>query len=200
MRIGTQTWFAENLNYAPSAGTFVSCDEYDCATYGRLYDWSTAMGFASSCNENSCSSQIQSKHRGICPAGWHIPNYDDWDILMDNVGGSSTAGKHLKARSGWENGIENLDTYGFSALPGGGSFLVPVPGGIRGISCCVGSLGSWWSASENEDNSYGDGAYFRHMNYSSDNVYNSDVYIIDGTAMAGGNFKVSLHSVRCLQD
>jgi len=119
VKIGTQTWMAENLNYAPSSGTFISCDEYDCATYGRLYDWATAMAFPSSCNESSCSGQIQSKHKGICPSGWHIPSNDDWEVLINQVGGYETAGKHLKSRSSWEpyEGIENLDTYGFSALP-----------------------------------------------------------------------------------
>ena len=34
--IGSQTWFARNLNYAPSSGTFISCDTYDCATYGAI--------------------------------------------------------------------------------------------------------------------------------------------------------------------
>ncbi|MDR1830182.1 MAG: hypothetical protein LBQ76_05355, partial [Candidatus Fibromonas sp.] len=125
--IGTQTWMAENLNYAPNSGTFISCNTYDCSTYGRLYDWSTAMSLPSSCNSSTCSNQVQSKHRGICPNGWHIPSNDDWDKLfryVDNVSGSGlydspTAGRYLKSTTGWNSGGNGTNQYGFSALPGG---------------------------------------------------------------------------------
>ena len=56
-----------------SQSPFAACNHL----YGRLYDWSTAMDLPSSCNESSCSGQIQSKHRGICPSGWHIPSDDN---------------------------------------------------------------------------------------------------------------------------
>jgi uncharacterized protein (TIGR02145 family) len=174
--IGTQTWFAKNLNYNPGTGNS-AC--YDCTAYGRLYDWSTAMGFESSCNSSYCSSQIQSKHRGICPSGWHIPNNDDWNVLMDNVGGSSTAGKHLKSKSGWNpySGIENLDTYGFSALPGGYSYS-------DGSFDNVGDYGFWWSASEYNS----EVADYRYMYYNYDYAYWLN------------NNKGRLFSVRCVQD
>ncbi|MDR0517789.1 MAG: hypothetical protein LBH25_12165 [Fibromonadaceae bacterium] len=130
--IGTQTWFKRNLSYNPNTGTSAcyNNEESNCSTYGRLYDWSTAMGLASSCNSTSCSGQVSAKHRGICPSGWHIPSNEDWDKLMRYVDGSTgtsspynspTAGRYLKAASGWNSysGIVNLDSYGFSALPGG---------------------------------------------------------------------------------
>ncbi|MDR1812090.1 MAG: fibrobacter succinogenes major paralogous domain-containing protein, partial [Candidatus Fibromonas sp.] len=188
VRIGSQTWFAENLNYAVAGSKCYDNDPANCVKYGRLYDWSTAMGFASSCNSNSCSSQIQSPHRGICPSGWHIPSNDDWDKLYryaDGTSGTSspydspTAGKHLKAQSGWNpySGIENLDTYGFSALPGG-------HGNSGGSFHLVGNYGGWWSASEY--NSYL--AYYRYMSYDFD-----DARWFDGS-------KNYLFSVRCVQD
>ena len=195
VKIGTQTWFAENLNYDVAGSKCYGEDgevynehgnielsnaevQANCDKYGRLYDWPMAMALPSSCNENSCSSQIQPKHKGICPSGWHVPSNDDWDVLINQVGGDETAGKHLKSRSGWEpySGIENLDTYGFSALPGGwdsdGSFYR------------VGNGGIWWSASEiNSHVAYG---WRMDYNYDSANWVYSDKY--------------SLDSVRCLQD
>ena len=201
--IGTQTWMSKNLNYAVAGskcygeggkvfvsggvgGLFITKTlspaevQANCTKYGRLYDWSTVMALPSSCNEISCSSQIQSKHRGICPSGWHIPSNDDWDVLMDYVGGY-TAGKHLKAQNGWEpfSGVENLDTWGFSALPGG-------DGDSGGSFYLVGDYGYWWSASESEGSS--DDAYLRRMSYNGDYAY----WVSYG--------KSSLRSVRCLQD
>jgi len=98
---------------------------------------------------------------------------------MDYVGGSSTAGRYLKATSGWYNNGNGTDEYGFSALPGGGDHS----GSIFEI---VAANGYWWSTSEYEDNS--DYAYYRYMNY--------------GYEYAGwvSDFKSNLLSVRCLQD
>ena len=179
--IGTQTWMAENLDYVVEGSKCYNNNSSNCATYGSLYNWVTAMALPSSCTSTSCSSQIQSPHRGICPSGWHIPSDAEWTTLENAVGGSGTAGKHFKSTSGWNpySGIENiknLDTYGFSALPGGfgsdGSF-----GG-------VGYNGYWRSATEGSAN----GAYGRRMGYDIDYVYRSNYY------------KYDLFSVRCLQD
>ena len=56
--------------------------------------------------------------RGVCPEGWHLPSKDEWHILFDAVGDSSTAGKMLKSSSGW-SGWDGTDAFGFSALPAG---------------------------------------------------------------------------------
>ncbi len=189
--IGSQTWMAENLNYDVPNNTTDVCygnDSSNCAQYGRLYNWSTAMVLDASCNSSSCSSQIQTKHRGICPTGWHIPSNADWDKLYryaDGTSGTSspydspTAGRYLKASTGWNShrGIENLDTYGFSALPGGG-------GNSGGSFSNVGDVGGWWSASE--FNSYY--AYYRYMSYY---LESADWDFYD---------KYGLLSVRCLLD
>jgi uncharacterized protein (TIGR02145 family) len=143
------------------------------------------MVFDASCNSTSCSGQVNAKHKGICPDGWHIPSNADWDELMTAVGGSSTAGTYLKATSGWSScgpsGSGNSylceDTYGFSALPGG-------LGNSGGGFDFVGSDGFWWSASEDDS----DSAYFRYMDYGSEGAgwYRSSKY--------------ALRSIRCLQD
>jgi uncharacterized protein (TIGR02145 family) len=183
VRIGGQTWMAENLNYNASGSRCYSNLESNCDTYGRLYDWSTAMNFASSCNSSSCSSQIQTKHRGVCPSGWHIPSDSEWDVLMTAVGGSSSAGTKLKAANGWNNNFNGVsgpgtDQYGFSALPGGAG----APSGDGD----VGSGGYWWSATERYDAA--NYAYMRRMGYNISNVDRNTYY------------KYSLFSVRCVQD
>jgi uncharacterized protein (TIGR02145 family) len=139
---------AENLNYNESGskcgtanGTLKDEDNAICETYGRLYDWATAMALPSSCNSSLCSEFITEKHKGICPSGWHLPDYDDIHNLEDAVGGISTAGKYLKAASGWDSDYNGADDYGFSALPGGS--------GDSGVYTGEGRSGYWWISFEN---------------------------------------------------
>src|SRR5574344_676141 len=124
--IGTQTWMAQNLNYADSAAlpnlegnSWCYGNSADsCAKYGRLYTWTGAMNIDRSYQSASAAAVVSAPHQGACPMGWHIPTNAEWTILEDAVGGSSTAGTYLKATSGWKSysGISNLDSYGFSAL------------------------------------------------------------------------------------
>ena len=179
--IGSQTWFAKNLNYDVQGSKCYDDDPANCTQYGRLYDWATAMGFSSNCNSAFCLSQIQSPHRGICPSGWHIPSYNDWDILIIYSGHESTAGAKLKSTSGWNShnaASGSTDQYGFSALPGGGY----LSGGFGN----VGDFGHWWSASENENSN--NRAYRQNMSYISD------------MADLGANDKSNLLSIRCIKD
>ena len=50
--------------------------------------------------------------------GWHVPTKEDWETLIDFVGGKSVMGMKLKSSSGWKKG-NGTDDFGFSALPGG---------------------------------------------------------------------------------
>jgi uncharacterized protein (TIGR02145 family) len=193
VEIGDQTWMAENLNYNAANsrcyGDNTGGDSQgNCTTYGRLYDWATAMALSSSCNSTTCSGQVSAKHQGVCPNGWHIPSNDDWGALMTAVGGSSTASPHLKTTSGWDldgrsygNGV---DTYGFSALPGGYGYSSTV---YR----TVGDSTFWFSASEYNSIS----ACF----WKIDHYYD---FAISGNAFGQSdwNIKPRFFSVRCLKD
>ena len=121
VKIGTQTWFAENLNYVVGNSACYEGNSSNCATYGRLYDWETALT--------------------ACPAGWHLPSDAEWTTLTDYVGGVSTAGGKLKSTSGWYNNGNGTDDFGFSALPGGSGYG-------NDYFLYVGSYGYWWSATE----------------------------------------------------
>ncbi|MDR2582184.1 MAG: fibrobacter succinogenes major paralogous domain-containing protein [Fibromonadaceae bacterium] len=157
VKIGNQTWMAENLNYNASGSKCYNNSESYCQKYGRLYDWNTA--------------------KTACPRGWHLPSKDEYGKLDDFVGGTNTAGKFLKAASGWNNNGNGNDKFGFSALPGGyGSS----DGGFHHVD----NYGYWWSSSE----------YGRYSAYRRDMGYREGVYYI-------GNIGMSiLQSVRCLQD
>ena len=160
--IGEQTWMAENLNYnaegskcygedgqvsagydeenqTPIYRTLSNAEvQANCARYGRLYDWSTAM------NNAPPSITVPSNVQGVCPSGWHLPSYAEWRELATFAGGC----RMLKATSGWSYDGNGTDDYGFSALPGGN-------GNSGGDFYEVGYVDNWWSASEYEDVSYG---------------------------------------------
>jgi len=189
--VGNQVWQKCNLNVVPTSENGMATNSKcygnaptNCDIYGRLYDWATAMALPDSCNKKDCTSQINAKHQGICPSGWHIPSIADWDTLMTTVGGSSIAGWKLKTISGWNKNGNGTDEYGFSALPGGGCFS---PGG----DCSgddfdlVGINGHWWSANEK-------GSLFAHLRIIGYNAIYVD-YLNDSG-------KIYLFSVRCLQD
>jgi len=175
VKIGSQTWMSENLNCNVAGSKCYDNDPANCAKYGRLYDWSTAMALPASCNLSYCASKVSAKHQGICPSGWHIPSDAEWTALMDFVGPGT--GTKLKATSGWGNDGNGTDEFGFSALPGGS-------GGSGGGFTIAGDSGDWWSSTEYDANY----AYYRYILY-----YHEDVYRLDG-------YKGDLQSVRCLQD
>jgi uncharacterized protein (TIGR02145 family) len=129
VKIGTQTWMAENLNFNASGSVCYNNQESSCNTYGRLYDWNTA--------------------RTACPVGWRLPSDADWETLINFVG--NDAGTKLKSTSGWNNNGNGTDDFGFSALPGGDRWT-------DGSFFDVGGWGSWWSATE-IDASYAWGRY-----------------------------------------
>ena len=117
-----------NYNSGSSSSSGSACydnEASNCAIYGRLYDWPTAMA--------------------VCPFGWHLPIDSEWDILLDHAGDSSTAGTKLKAVNGWIDDGNGTDDYGFSAMPGGF-------GSSNGNFYNAGGYGSWWVAAENDNN------------------------------------------------
>ena len=188
VRIGDQTWMAENLDYVVGDSRCHGDDPANCVTYGSLYYWPTAMVLPFDCFAITCSNQIQQPHQGICPSGWHIPSREDWGKLSRYVDGTSgtfagyfstTASKNLKSTSGWNNNGNGTDEFGFSALPGG-------DGRSNGYDINVGYAGNWWSADE-YSNVY---AYFQ-------GIYGEDEY---SNMFLRGSKGSDMFSVRCVQD
>ena len=155
VKIDDQIWMAENLDFGDTVwGTQTHAsavyatkfcfddDTTNCAKYGGLYQWATAMGLCSEYNSQLAREVVQRPHhRGICPAGWHVPTKEEWDALVEFVRSptENDAGRALKSKTGWdakpictswENapmpycktqnaGVNGDDTYGWNALPGG---------------------------------------------------------------------------------
>ena len=143
VKIGSQIWMAENLNYYDRAtmpldemtSCFNDIDE-NCDVGGRLYNWTAAVDsvtLAKTIDFNACKGtmcKLPSKIQGACPNNWHLPDTSEWKTLFNTVGGLSTAGKVLKSLTGWGRstadghyGLNATDSYGFSVLPAGHALI-----------------------------------------------------------------------------
>ena len=147
VKIGDQTWMAENLNYADSVNypsmlgrNWCLDDEpTNCELYGRLYTWSAAIDSLSvySKSGRECgfrkSCELTETIQGICPNGWHVPSIAEFRELFIATGmtldyyqdannfESSEGGKILKAQTGWPDyegtSGNGTDDYGFATIP-----------------------------------------------------------------------------------
>ena len=139
VRIGRQTWMAENLNYRTGASWCYKDDNSNCEKYGRLYDWNTA--------------------KTACPSGWHLPSREEWNGL-ESASGDDVAGKMLKSTNGWYGNGNGIDANGFSALPGGYR-------DVDGSFSNVGKYGVWWTTSVDESGHADDRAMDYGVDYVS---------------------------------
>ncbi len=170
VKIGNQTWTAENLNteyfsngdpipYAESiedwseaaensqpAWCYYDNDPENGKKYGRLYNWYAV-------NDS----------RGIAPSGWRVASDEDWDELAETLGGEEV-GKKIKSKQGWNDDGNGTDEVGFNALPGG---LRDIEGefGYRGEACYF-----WTSTEYSEEN-----AADRFLNHDEDEIDSYDL-------------------------
>jgi len=198
--IGDQCWFAENLRtQAYSNGDAIPSNLDDGAWEATLEGATTVYGTdGSSCESASpdvdACDPAQSATafgrlynwyavddaRGLCPTGWHVPTSADWTELEGFITGQGfigNVGTALKATSGWMDGGNGTDDFGFSGLPGG--FRSNSDGGFSE----AGSGGFWWSASASGSNGT---ARILYHNFS--------------TILPFSNDPRRGFSVRCLQD
>jgi uncharacterized protein (TIGR02145 family) len=129
IKIGNQWWMAENLNigvlidYTQWASDNNNIEKYCynnsdsmCNIYGGLYLWQEMMQYNYGDKINPSNTQ------GICPCGWHLPADEEWQELIDFLGGRSVAGGKLKetGTNHWKHtNIETTNETGFTALPAG---------------------------------------------------------------------------------
>ena len=143
VRIGEQVWMAENMRtrivfgnplrnitdqaeWSYSEGLGFCWYNNDSAhfenIYGKLYNWTTAQN--------------------VCPAGWEIPHLNDWTILVDYLGGVSTASLSLREEgtTHWYFSDDVTNESGFTALPGGIRFTRQ-----NSLFTGLGYTAEWWS-------------------------------------------------------
>jgi uncharacterized protein (TIGR02145 family) len=184
--IGNQVWMVENLRTTKyrngglitkitdkpawqSTNTGAYCwynnDIKNKSTYGALYNWYAVDDV-----------------RKIAPEGWHVPSLQEWNTLLDYLGGSKVAGGKLK-----ETGTLHWTTPNTGATNETG--FCAVPGGLRndpGDFYALGNFGYWWCADEGENSS---SAWSQSMGFILNEVENY-----------GYCSKISGYSVRCIKD
>jgi len=103
IKINNEWWFSENLKYNSINGSSVyNYETLNEDLYGRLYNWESAFK--------------------SCPDGWHLPSLDEWENMVNYLGGTTVAGGLLKFDDTdlWKSPNEGADNMsGFKALPGG---------------------------------------------------------------------------------
>ena len=189
IKIGNQWWMAENLKvthyrngdvipnitddgewFDLTSGAYCNYknDTTNVVLYGRLYNWYTVVD-----------------GRNLAPEGWHVPTDNDWQELVDYLGGNMIAGAKMKS-TGTIKGGDGLwfepnegstNESGFSALPGGGRTYDEV-------NDVVGSYAYFWTT-KNYHSWYG---WHRYLYYNTTEVYRYNYYNQFG------------FSVRCVRD
>ena len=190
VRIGTQTWMAENLNYDIGNNMCYKNDPANCTAYGRMYKWATVVGKTEAeCGYgNSCDLPSTGHVQGICPEGWHVPRRAEVETLVEAAGGDDFAGKALKATSTWSYSENNGKVYG------NGTDATGFTGYSTG-TC---------SGSSSEPSCNYDGMY-THMwtiteNYSGEQAYYFGLlWMGNGVTLLNGD-KRDYKNLRCVQD
>ncbi len=160
IQIGNQCWMAENLRYNASGSWLNSANP--STTYGRLYNWVTAMTNASSSTSNPSGIQ------GVCPSGWHLPSDPEWNEMEMALGMSAadtaltgwrgTHGSDMKSTTDWNSGGAGTNTSGFNAFPSGVYY--------SGSYFTLGTSAYFWSTTESSPNN----AMARHLNSANTEV------------------------------
>ncbi len=191
----SEVWMAENLNYSDSITTpslkgrhwcniyYNTENNYAVSLEGCIYIWTAAIdsikvydgGNGATCgSRRTCT--LPPRVQGICPSGWHLPSYDEWDELITAVGGKDIAGKVLKSQTGWySDGGNGTDAYGFTALPTDNN----------GNDAC------FWSATEYDSD---------NVNHMCLHYFSYNGYVESDDAILTWNMKDAKSPVRCLKD
>ncbi len=141
VKIGDQTWMAENLAYLPDVSPSSVGSETEKHYYVYGYD-GTEIIDAKTLENYSLYGVLYNYNAAVdaCPSGWHLPSLDEWNYLKDALGGVYVAGGKMKSITGWESPNEGAtNSSGFTGLPGGYRWF-------DGWFVGIGKIGSWYTS------------------------------------------------------
>ena len=161
------TWMAQNLNYEPKIGKSFC---YECEKYGRFYTWAAAVDSAAEFSDEakgfgyqefmlSGYTKLKGNVRGVCPDGWRLINYDDfnWLNFFASMGEVNYGNRMMKSATDW-NGTNE---FGLNILPAG--YL------HEGVEWREGGKSAYFWTSNDHGNAYGAfAAFFAPEDYFSE--------------------------------
>lgn len=212
VKIGNQTWMAENLNYRYLQKT----DDFDsssfcfdgllenCDKYGRLYLYSAAIDSAGAlangdyeCGDGlSCEDEMPDVVKGICPDGWHLPDTTEFRELLNFVDPSDNDTKDisgLKSTYGWRE--VTVHATGQKVIYGGpGSDIY----GYEAFPAGHGNLALGATMNYELDNV---SAFFWTANPEVDDATKAHLFRITSFSyLMGAHSKSDASSIRCVKD
>jgi uncharacterized protein (TIGR02145 family) len=131
IKIGNQTWSVYNLNVdnfrnGKEIKEAKSADEWERFNGSETPAWCYYEDDMKNGNKYGKLYNYWAVHnrQNLAPEGWHIPTFEEWEILINYCGGFTEAGLKMKTSMGWHEGLNNVlgngnNTSGFNALPAG---------------------------------------------------------------------------------
>jgi len=185
VKIGTQLWMAENLKVTHYRnGDLIRYvrdnDRWHLRTDGACCAYKHDMKLSESPYGLLYNWYVVNDSRGLAPEGWHIPSDEEWQTLVDYLGGNSIGGGKMKesGTNHWlSSNAEATNESSFSALSGG--YRVS-NGNFFGMDYYA----DFWSSTEYSSGS----AWYRHLFYNYSGVYRGY-----------GNKRYGF-SIRCVKD
>ena len=127
--IGTQTWTVENLKTTRFTNGRIIPYVYEDTVWGSL----TTSAFCTYDNDVTYREKFGNLYNfyavidtnGLCPVGWHVPTNEEWEILIEFLGGDSIAGGKLREAgiTHWHQSNPWADnSSGLTVLPAGYRF------------------------------------------------------------------------------
>lgn len=170
--IGNQVWMQENLrtthyNDGVSIPLVSSNEDWiNLSTPGYCWYDTTGSGYKDYSKEKfgALYNWYTVQTGKLCPVGWKVPSDNDWNILVNNLGGEDLAGGKLKEEgiNHWSSpntGATNIS--GFTALPCG------TRSRDNGKYYSIGTGTIWYTTSD----------YSRRLYHNNDDVVRAKYYL-----------------------
>lgn len=168
VKIGTQILMAENLR------TTRLNDGSDILLIINNKDWSelTTPGYCWYNNDETYKDPYGALYNGfaacdsnICPVGWHVPSFEEWEILRTFLGDSAIAGGKLK-EAGTDHWLSpNKGATNSSGLTGLGSGVRYLDGAFASV---LNYTGIWSSTETSNIDEWFMGLYYGDASFTSD--------------------------------
>lgn len=176
-KIGNQTWMTENLRYSGTIPELQIDNQWAIARSPAWCYFQNNPSFHSTFGKLYNFYAVESGN--IAPPGWHIPSDEEWQELIDYLGGNDLAGGAMKSTTNWNapnKGASNSS--GFNGLPGG----------FRSDTWAfwqqMGIGGFWWTSTRSSSEK----AFNRMIGYYAPVIAQKECFFSEGL------------TVRCIKD